>query len=252
MSLFAKAKTLETKAVKPKGSNKTEIAMAGVQSLAEVQAMMKSLAAIAKTMETDIKEAGFGHFLEMDTKVRPESFKAIDGDATSSVQMRKRGANSPLNEDQVEVLQKIGLTPKKDVVQIELFGINPVYAKDVKMMDKVSKALEKIVPEDFFVHQQEVSKEVVDDALLDAAFALKHGSNDRKIALQLCTTMALAPRLNEDYDMSKLAENVTKLLAVDEEQIVEMEAAGAAIIKSETPAATEAPVKRARKAKVAA
>lgn len=208
-TLFSRAKTIQTTKTATTKKAKQEIAIAGIQSLAEVKAMMQSLEALALTLEGEIKEAGFSEFLDMETQVRPESFKGIDGEATCSVEMRKRGTNSALNEDEITVLTNHGLKPFKQIITTEMFCINPAYAGNETLMNKVSKAIEKIVPEDFIMLQEERSKMVVDDSLLDSAFKLE---GDARIeALRLCTTMALKPKLNAEYKMELLQKNVAKL-----------------------------------------
>ena len=253
MDLFAKATKIAPKATGKAKTDKKEIAIAGIQSLAEIKAMMTSLEAAAKTIETEIKTAGFAEFLAMETTVRPESFKGTDGLATASVEMRKRGTNSALNGDECNVLEQLGLKPFKQVITTEMFGINPVFAADKTLMGKVSKALEKIVPEGFIVLQEEASKMVVDDTLLDAAFKLVD-EDKRKVALEIVTTMALKPKLDAEYDMSKLFDNVKAYLEPVGEEVVEapvakvdpvvaLEAEGAALV---------AAGKKSRKAKTTA
>ena len=215
MSIFAKAKAVPTTKTAAAKKTKQEIAINGIQNLAEIKAMMLSLEAVAATLEGQIKDAGFEEFLSMDTKVRPESFKGVDGLASASVEMRKRGTNSALNADEVEALEALGLKPFKQVVTTEMYGINPDFAADAKLMEKVSKALEKIVPEGFIVLQEEKSKMVVNDELLDAAFKLEEG---RAQALAIVTTMALKPKLNAEYDMSQLQANVLALINTTEEE----------------------------------
>jgi hypothetical protein len=248
MSIFEKAKKVEAKPAAAK-KTKQEIAMAGVQRLAEIKAMMQNLEAAAKTIEGEVKETGFAEFLAMQTNVRPESFKGIDGMATCSVEMRKRSTTSALNADEVEILEKMGLKPFTQVVTTEMFGINPAYAANEELMDKVSKALEKIVPDDFIVLQAGVTKQVVDDALCDAAFKMPAGE-DRATALRMVTTMALKPKLNAEYPIEALASNVSKYLApeteeVKEAKVADLEAEAVAIL-------TETPVKKTRKAKATA
>lgn len=252
MSLFKNAAKLPAKQTAKAKNEKVEIALSGIQQLAEVKAMMDGLAAMAKTLETGIKDAGFEKFLEMETTVRPESFKGIDGQATASVEMRKRGTNSALNDDEVKVLKELNLEPFEQVVQTEMYGINPVFAADEKLMEKVSKALEKIVPEGFIVLQEGVKKNVVDEKLLDAAFALPHGSDERKTALAICTTMALKPRLNEDYDMTKLGANVAALMGAVDETVTELEAEGARLVSKTDEVPTAKPARKTRKATAAA
>ncbi|WP_407305395.1 hypothetical protein [Acinetobacter sp.] len=246
MSIFDKAKAVPAKAPATK-KVKQEIALAGIQQLAEIKAAMQSLEAAAKTIEGKVKEAGFAEFLKMETNIRPESFKAVEGMATCSVEMRKRGTNSALNLDEVEALKRLGLKPFEQVVTTEMFGINPIYAADEKLMGKVSKALEKIVPEDFIVHQAGVTKQVVDDALCDAAFKMAPGE-DRATALQMVTTMALKPKLNADYPMEMLMKNVGSYLApeVTEEKADELTAEAVEIL--ETKPAKKSRAKKATSA----
>jgi predicted secreted Zn-dependent protease len=61
---------------------------------------------------------------------------------------------------------------------------------------------------------------VVDDACLDGAFKLTDAAQ-RKTALSICTTMALKPRLNAEYDMTKLAANVGALVNTTNDDIEE-------------------------------
>lgn len=236
MSLFAKATVISAKTTGKAKNDRKEIALAGIQTLAEIEAMLKSLEAAKATIASEIKSAGFAEFLDMETTTCPESFKGIDGEATCSVEMRKRGTNSALNDDEVDVLEKLGLKPFKQIVTQQMFGINPVFAADEALMNKVSKALEKIVPEGFIVLQEEASKMVVNDELLDAAFKMCD-PDARKAALEIVTTMALKPKLNAEYDMSKLVENVNSFLNPADEEIVvvtpdvsALEAEGAALI----------------------
>lgn len=220
-NLFTKAKQLPVAKTATAKKEKQEIALAGLQSLAEIKALMQGLEAAAATLEGEIKEAGFAEFLKMETKVRPESFKGTDGLATCSVEMRKRGTNSALNEDEVAALEAAGLTPFKQVITAEMFGINPTYAGDELLMNKVSKALEKVagLPADFIVHQPEKSKLVVSDEVVNAAFALTGES--REGALRICTTMALKPKLSADYPMENLLDNVAAILNPKVEEVKE-------------------------------
>lgn len=220
MSIFAKAKTVAAKPTAAAKVKKAEIEISGIQKLAEMKAMIASLEAASKTLEGEIKEAGFGEFLNMAGSVRPESFKGVDGQASCSVEMRKRGTNSALNDAEVALLEKMGLKPFTQVITTEMFGINPIYAANDKLMEKVSKALEKIVPEDFIVLQEGVSKKVVDDALCDAAFKMPAGA-DRASAVRVVTTMALKPKLDAGYDMSNLSSNVSSYMSAESEEVTE-------------------------------
>lgn len=207
--LFAKAKSLDKPATAKAKADKKELPVANLQKVAEIKALMQTLESTLKTLETEVKDAGFAMFLEMDTVGRPESFRGIDGMAAASVEMRKRGTNSPLNEDEAKVLRELGIEPYEQVVTRELFAINPAYAEDTKLMERVEKALEKVVglPSDFIVLQAGVKKLVVTDEMADAAYKSRN-----KVAVGICTTMALKPKLEAEYPMEKLFDNVKEIV----------------------------------------
>lgn len=221
MNMFAKASKVAAKPTAAAKKTKQEILIPGIQKLAEMHALQASLKAAMDTLAGEIKEQGFGEFLTMEGSIRPESFKGIDGQASCSVEMRKRGTNSALNEDEVAELEKLGLQPFTQVVTTEMYGINPLFAGDEELMNKVSKALEKIVPEGFIILQEGVSKKVVDDAMCDAAFKMPAGTPEREAAVRMCTTMALKPKLNADYDMKNLTAAVCAYLAPENEEVAE-------------------------------
>lgn len=254
MSIFANAKKVDAKPTAAAKKSKQEIAIKGIERLSEMKAMIQSLEAAAKTIEGEVKDLGFAEFLKMDTKTRPESFKGTEGFASCSVEMRKRGTNSALNLDEVEVLENLGLKAFTQVVTTEMFGINPAYAANEKLMGLVSDALKDIVPDDFIVLQAGVTKSVVDDSLCDAAFQLpsttKEEQAKRAKALAIVTTMALKPKLNADYPMEALQTNVASYLKPEESEVSE---ATAEKLTAEAVAILEAPKKtRAKKAAVAA
>jgi hypothetical protein len=209
MGLFAAAKTLEKKPTAKAKQDKKEIPIAKIQQVAEIKALMQTLAGTLETLETEVKTAGFSQFLEMDCVGRPESFRGTDGMASASVEMRKRSTNSALNEDEVKVLREHGIEPFKQIVTQEMFGINPTYAADNSLMQRVEKALVKVagLPADFIVKQEEVSKLVVTDEMLDAAFKKRD-----PVVLQITTCMALKPKLNEEYPMENLFDNVKAIV----------------------------------------
>lgn len=209
MGMFAKAKTLEVPKAPKAKSEKIEIQMSELQDLCEIRALMTSLDAAAKSIEANIKAAGFKEFVKIAaaTGIKPENFRGVDRSAHASVELRKRGTNSALNEDEIAVLKKLNITPFEQVITQGLFAINPMYATDSTLLSKVEKALAKIVPVDFIVEQPEVKKSVVTDEMLAEGFKLRHPA-----AIEIMTTMALKPALNEDYDMNQLFANVQAIL----------------------------------------
>lgn len=207
--LFAKAKTLESKPTAKAKQEKLEVPVANLQKMAEIKTLMQSLEGAYKSLEGEVKAAGFDAFLALETTTRPESFRGTDGMASASIEMRKRGTNSALNEDEVKVLEALGITPFKQVIMTEMFGINPAYASDAKLMARVEAALTKIagLPEDFIVKQEEVAKLVVTEEMMNAAFAKRD-----RAAIEIVTTMATKPKLNDGYPMEQLFDNVKEIV----------------------------------------
>ena len=206
--MFSTAKKIEAKPTAKAKKDKVQIAVAGLSDLAKLDALIKAATAMKATLETEIKTFGFDQFMDMAGGSRPSSFEGTDGDATASVELRKRGTNSALNEEEVAALQAVGITPFKQVVTNGLFAINPKYAEDETLLGKVEKSLAKIVPDDFIVRQEEVSKLVVSDEILDEAFRTAKPAP----VLAIMTTMALKPKLSEAYDMTKLMDDAKAIM----------------------------------------
>jgi len=212
LNIFKAAGEVSAKPTAAKKRAKLEVPMNDIANLAKIKAMMDSLEAAKATLEQSIKTAGFEKFLEISGSVRPESFKGIDGVGSASVEMRKRGTNSALNADEVAALEAMGLKPFEQVITTEMYGINPKYAADETLMEKVSEAIGSFVPEDFIVLQAGVKKNVVDDGLVNSVFAMSANDPNRRSAIKMVTTMALKPKLSADYDFTQLAADVQALI----------------------------------------
>lgn len=219
MSLFSNAKTIDAKPAAKKGSKKEEIQLAGIETIAQIDALTKILAAARATIEAETKSAAMDLFVDMADGKRPENFRGVEGDASASVELRKRSTASALNEGEIQHLTSLGLKVEKAVAVQELFAINPAYAGDAKLLEKVSKALEKIVPVDFIVKQEEKSKTVVTDETIDGAFA----ANDRT-AIEIVSVLALKPKL-EVTNVDKLFATVQKLVTGTDVEVEQPKAA---------------------------
>lgn len=212
-NLFASAKTIDTpKAAKTKAT-KAEVTIAGLQQYAELKALQGAIAAVIGTLETEIKGEAFDMFMEkaQETHKAPESFNGVEGIATVNIQMRKRGTNSPLSEGELAVLEAAGIEAHEETSVQELFAINPAYATDAKLLGKVSKALEKIVPEDFIMKQEKKAKMVVSNDTMEAAF--KMGKINPEV-VKVVTTMALKPKLTT-VDIDAILADVKDLLGTN-------------------------------------
>ena len=208
-NLFATAKSIAPKVTKAKAT-KAEVTMPGLQQYAELKALQTAIEAVIGTMESEIKGQAFDMFIETaeETHKAPESFNGVEGIASVNVQMRKRGTNSPLKIEELEILEKAGLKAFEETSVQELFAINPTYAADSKLLGKVSKALEKIVPEDFIMKQEKKAKMVVSAETMKSAF--KMATIDPNV-IRVVTTMALKPKL-ESVDIDAILADVKDLL----------------------------------------
>lgn len=209
-NLFAAAKPIDSPKVAKAKAAKTEVTIAGLQQYAELKALQAAIAAVIGTLETEIKGQAFDMFVETaeETHKAPPSFNGVEGIATVNVQMRKRGTNSPLNDGELAVLEAAGIEAFEETSVQELFAINPTYAADNKLLAKVSKALEKIVPDDFIMKQEKKAKMVVSTDTMEAAFKMATIDPD---VIKVVTTMALKPKLQE-VDIDNILADVKDLL----------------------------------------
>jgi len=210
MSLFTNAKAVDAPKSAAKKNTKVEVALKGLQQLAEVDALIKALSSVKTSLEQSVKAEAFDHFFDeaQATAKRPENFRGIDGIASASIEMRKRSTASALSEEEKEMFEANGLVVEKVVSVQHMFGINPSYAADNKLLEKVSTALEGIVPADFIVVQEEKSKFVVGEATIEKAFTSKA---PREI-IEAVTVMAIKPKL-EATDINAIINDVKSLIS---------------------------------------
>lgn len=207
--MFKNAAVLTKPAPAAAKKTKDEIALAGLEQLAELDAAIKALTGAKAAIEQTVKAAAFDEFMNLASNgKRPESFRGVDGNASASVEMRKRSTASALTDAEVELLAANGLTATKAISTPKLFGINPKHAENTELLARVEDALKDIVPEDFIVVQEERSKMVVADEVIEAAFRNKA---PREV-IATVTCMALKPKLNET-NIEKILDDVRGMLA---------------------------------------
>lgn len=170
--MFSTAKVIApaAKTTKAKAENQLE----GLEQLAQVDALIKSLEAVKATLDAEVKSRALNIFIETANGRRPESFRGLEGTASASIELRKRSTTSPLNEDQIKLLASKGVAGEKVIVTNKMFGINPVHAENQELLAKVEAALKDIVPADFIVLQEEKSKIVVTDKAMETVFKEIH------------------------------------------------------------------------------
>ena len=215
MSLFNAAKNAGAapKAKTAKKSDKPEVAIAGLTELASIDVMIKALEAARITLEDKIKEQMHNTFVTTGEAVgkRPVNFRAVEGGNEASCELRKRSSRSVLSEEEQTLLTQNNIPFETIVDTKEAYFINPDYAADGALMDKVSKALEGVagLPNNFIQFQAEVSRQVASDDSLDAVFKSKVADD----LLPIVGTLALKP-VASDTDVTTALNDVKKLLGL--------------------------------------
>lgn len=167
---FAKAQKLEAPAT-PKGKKKVEtVTVEGLHDYALYKALITNLESMVTVAETTVKDTMRSHFAKMAfEKGKVENFKGSEGTAVASLQCRKRSEASVLSAEERALLDQHKVPYGKKQKVVGTFAINPKYLSDEAMLDKAEKALAKAkLPDDFIVHQEEVTVYVVTDDTLEA------------------------------------------------------------------------------------
>ena len=179
IDLFATAQA-EAVVVPEKKSKKAE--KPGVEmgeALAQVAAIdfiMESLKGQRSEFESTVKEEMQDHFIQegIALKHRPANFKGVAGGfASASCELRKRSTASVLSDEEVSELIKVGIEVEEVEVRPEAFLFNPEVLADVKLREKVSKALAGI---DFgglqpILYQAPEKKFVANETMIDKVFS---------------------------------------------------------------------------------
>lgn len=213
-NLFKNAKaTAGSKPAKAKKSTKDEVTITDLNTLASIETVIKSLTSLKETVEASVKEQMKQHFIEAGVarQKRPENFRGIDGAASASCELKKRSSRSTLTDDEVEVLDKFGVSYETVNDVEERFIVNPAYQDNQDLLGTVSKALEKVkgLPEDFIMMQPAVSRKVVSDEALNELFRVekKHINN----ILPMVAVLAVKPKL-DNTDVADAMETLKNLI----------------------------------------
>lgn len=211
--MFANVASAPAKKAK-KAAEKDTVTIEGLEDLAVVQTTIKNLEAIKAALELTVKDQMREHFIDEGKRLRkrPDNFIGEDGGATASCEMRKRGDNSPLKDDEVAKIEALGLTTVEREIVPERFVINPDYADDMKVLNAVSKALQgaKGVPKNLFLKQEAEVKVCVDETALDEIFRKKPEVIARHF--DSIVTLAIKPKLTSQSDVSDVFDAARKIV----------------------------------------
>jgi hypothetical protein len=194
MSIFSNAKKIESQPkTSAKKDDKAKIALTGLENYAAIDTVLKGFKAIMETVGESVKGdmnsifVGIGKQL----KARPDNFRGIDGKASASCELRNRASSSPLSPEEVELLSKNEIPVGSIVTKEAAYIINPTYFNDSALLEKVSKALEKVagLPADFILVQEKEEKKVVTDETVSKVF--EKGLSE--LLLPIVTVPAIKP-----------------------------------------------------------
>jgi len=209
MAMFDKAKTIAPAPKKALEKKKQEIEIAGIEHLAMIDTLQKTLETVRGTLESEVKSAAAERFARhiQETGQRPDNITGVEGNGAASIQFRRKSSAYALSEEAVALLRTNGIEPEKQVTTPQLFAINPAYASDEALLAKVEKAIAKIVPEDFIVVQAEASKLVATEDTLNLAIRNKAPA----AVIQSLTTISCGLKLRK-VDMGTILQFVGGLI----------------------------------------
>lgn len=206
MSLFAAAVAApKAEKKKPAAKTKLEVAIEGMEQFAAFKAVEKAMKAVSGTFEQSIKAQMATLFVKEGMKLgrRPENFEGIEGVASGSCQLKAKSSNQIVTAEELSLLEQHNIPVVTLDTVVETFIINPAYADltnpmNKALLDKVSKALEGVkgLPADFLQHQSE-KKVCVDEASMNAVFALKDEDVVAEL-LPLVATLAIRPTIESE------------------------------------------------------
>lgn len=237
-NLFATAAVVDQPAptkAKGKGKDKREITVKADNDLfAAATAILKSLTGIKDTVGAEIKNEALDDMIEFGTtgkRGRPDNFLVVSDNARTSFELRKRGSNRALSDEELKTLKEIGIAGD-DIEKVteetvkDRFYFNEAILTNQAAMQRISeligtdeKLLKIVAGEDIIRHQVAVSttKFVVKEETITAVFEKVKDKEDIKTALNIITDVALKPSFSEQLELSESIDILKKSLIVEEE-----------------------------------
>lgn len=196
MNLFDAAKPINSAKPARGRTVKAEVATPGIEGYAAIDSVKKFLDGLQKTLASPLKEGIARYCIEANST---DSYRALDGKASASMEMRKRGTNSPLSDDEIALAKQHRIPVEKNVITPGAFIINPEHAQNAALMALVSAALVDVpgLPVDFIQRQEEVSTTVVSEKALDAVMKINDPDTKAKL-LPVFGCPAIKPSTSED------------------------------------------------------
>lgn len=202
-NLFEAAKATEIVKPTPKGKAKPQIAVKDLRMYAALKAAQKTIETMVETLKESVNVESMDAFIESG---RSDSIQGVDGDTTASLQLRKRNARSVLGDQEVVVLDQLGIST--ELSSNSKFYINGKYSEDTDLLGKVSDALDGIVPEDFLGHTGD--KYVTTATSVNEAMAIEDKDTRRDVLHIVCTQAARTKFGGSHDEMLSILSDVLK------------------------------------------
>jgi hypothetical protein len=175
------------------GENRSEgiDILPGLEQVAALDACAKAIKGLLDLKKAEVKELAQSQLIQAGLRQhsRPDTMHVAEGaDATGRATVVKRSTASVLSADELEILAELLNAERDDdgnvigvpgfaelqVSHPEMLAVNPAYASDEALLQRIDKALSGIkgIPEDFIIREAATSKMVVSDTATDAVFRL--------------------------------------------------------------------------------
>jgi hypothetical protein len=164
----------------PKSPNKKEknetITISGLEEYAALTKVADEIDALIKSHP--VREIVFDHFVDSGRKIQktPPNVHGTDesGNATASLQLRKKDSRTNLNDATIQACTDAGITIEHAVVVPYAVIVNPAYMTKTDSLEKLLVMAKKAgFPDDFFQIQNEVAREIACNESVSDVFALK-------------------------------------------------------------------------------
>lgn len=166
-NIFTQAPRMTPAPKKPKDAEIIELD--GINELAAVRVLEKALKDANDQQTALVTGKMVDEFIKRGMRIglRPKNFRAKDEEALASCQLQSRGAKSGLTEDEAKLLKQHGIPFSEVHLQEPTYLINPKYAEDQTLLERVAEALQAIpdLPKDFIMKIREVRRQVTDDTI---------------------------------------------------------------------------------------
>lgn len=192
-------------------SEKERVELQGLEEYAYIVGLEKNLEAVKETLYDGLVDELRTKFSAVTNGKRPANFRGVEGHAEASCELRNRSVNSPLSDEEAKLLDDSGIEYEILEIVPERFVINPEFAADHALMQRVAKALESVkgLPENFIQMQAAQTKRVVSDETIEQTF-----TKDPEVIQAVIDTVgafAIKPKLSEEIDAMAAIKAVKKI-----------------------------------------